>query len=186
MVSYSVEKLLCIDVEATCWENKKAPIGQTKDIIEIGIALIDTRTLQVEINKSFIVKPERSKISKYCNDLTSLTQNEVDSGISFKKACEEIREFNPKAIPWLSWGNEDRRLFEQQCRETSVEYPFGPRHIDFKSHFAILHGLFKEVSLKEALEIGNVTPIGKTHSGKYDALNTAYLYINAIKRFRGQ
>lgn len=37
-----LDKVLVIDLEATCWENEP-PKGQKSEIIEIGVALVDVK-----------------------------------------------------------------------------------------------------------------------------------------------
>src|SRR3954452_20346901 len=76
--------MLVVDVECTCWPAPgDPPKGQHSDIIEIGLALIDVAGLQVLQTGTLLVKPERSSVSEYCTQLTTLTQAQVDQGVSF-------------------------------------------------------------------------------------------------------
>ena len=57
-----LDKIIVIDVEATCWEG--VPLaGMESDIIEIGICLLDVQSGEITNNKGILVKPERSTIS---------------------------------------------------------------------------------------------------------------------------
>ena len=53
--------LLIVDLEATCWENRMAPAGETQsihnsEIIEFGCALA-TRAGELLDSQSFLVRP---------------------------------------------------------------------------------------------------------------------------------
>ena len=40
-MSIRKDKLLVVDLEATCWEGYNAPAGQKNEILEIGVCLLD-------------------------------------------------------------------------------------------------------------------------------------------------
>jgi len=42
-MSKKLDKILVIDVEATCWQGKN-PAGESNEIIEIGICVLETAT----------------------------------------------------------------------------------------------------------------------------------------------
>lgn len=65
--------ILIIDLEATCWENDRIPHGQKVDIIEIGICELNRTTKAISNKQSIYVIPERSKINKFCTELTGIT-----------------------------------------------------------------------------------------------------------------
>lgn len=37
----TTNEIIIVDLEATCWENDRIPIGQKVDIIEMGICKLD-------------------------------------------------------------------------------------------------------------------------------------------------
>ena len=65
--------ILIVDVECTCWPTEPPP-GETSEIIEIGLALVDVPALQILQTGDIMVRPQRSKVSDYCTQLTTLTQ----------------------------------------------------------------------------------------------------------------
>lgn len=86
-----------IDLEATCWEGDVPP-GQVNEIIEIGVCVLNTGTLERTEKRSILVRPERSKVSEFCTRLTSLTPEMVAGGLSFAEACEVLRrDFHAEA-----------------------------------------------------------------------------------------
>jgi inhibitor of KinA sporulation pathway (predicted exonuclease) len=75
-----------VDVEATCWEGQPPP-GQVSEIIEIGLTVVDLEQRARLAKHRILVRPQRSKVSAFCTELTSLTQDEVDQGVTFAAAC---------------------------------------------------------------------------------------------------
>ncbi len=169
-----LDKIVVIDVEATCWERKPPP-GEKSEIIEIGVCVLDLITGKRESRESILVKPEQSTISEYCTQLTTLTKDLIDSkGVSFSKACRYLRQkYKTRERPWASYGDYDRRQFERQCRDRGVPYPFGPKHLNVKLLFALLRGLRTEVGMAESLKMMNIPLEGTHHRGVDDAWNIA-------------
>src|SRR2546429_402632 len=79
------------------------------------------------------------------------------------------QEYASKERVWASYGDYDRRVFERQCREFQVEYPFGVRHLNIKTLFALVHALPFEPELAEALGIMKLPLEGTHHRGGDDA-----------------
>lgn len=184
MAKKILDQVLIVDVEATCWEGP-APEGQESEIIEIGLCTLDVASGERLEKRSILVKPQRSRVSPFCTQLTSLTQSMVDHGISFMKACTILRqEYASKERVWASYGDYDRRTFERQCREFQVEYPFGVRHLNIKTLFALVHALQFEPGMAEALRIMNLPLEGTHHRGGDDAWNIAGILAELLKRCR--
>jgi inhibitor of KinA sporulation pathway (predicted exonuclease) len=100
-----VDKIVVVDIEATCWEGK-APENQKNEIIEVGICTLDVSTYQIEDVDGIIIKPKYSKVSEFCTSLTGLTQEIVDKGCSFQEACKILRsKYRTKLRAWGSWGD---------------------------------------------------------------------------------
>jgi inhibitor of KinA sporulation pathway (predicted exonuclease) len=179
-----LDQLLIIDVEATCWEGP-VPEDQESEIIEIGLCTLDVITGERAEKRSILVKPERSRVSPFCTQLTTLTQEMVDQGVTFMKACTILRqEYASKERVWASYGDYDRRMFERQCQEFQVEYPFGVRHLNIKTLFALMDGLRGEVGLAEALRRLNMPLEGTHHRGGDDAWNIGGIFVELMKRYR--
>lgn len=168
-----LDKIVVVDIESTCWEGDP-PAGQTAEIIEIGVCLLSTTTWQRESRHSILVKPERSTVSTFCTELTTLTQAQVDTGISFASACQQLRHtFQTRERTWASYGDYDRRQFERQCKAWGIGYPFGVSHINVKNLYALRQGLSQEVGLQEAANRWGWQLEGTYHRGDDDAWNIA-------------
>jgi len=177
-----LDKIVVVDVETTCWDGDP-PKGETNEIIEIGVCLLDIKSLERERKTSILVCPTRSKVSPFCTKLTTLTQQDVDSGTSFAEACARLaREFDTPNRTWASYGDYDRGAFERQCRDMGIRYPFGKTHINVKNLFAIKNQLPREVGMDEALKILDISLEGTHHRGGDDAWNIASILKRVLER----
>lgn len=183
-MSKKLDQILVIDLEATCWDGP-IPTGQRSEIIEIGICPLELHTGRRLEKRSIIVKPTQSTISPFCTQLTTLTQAMVDQGTPFTMACEILRkEYLSRDRVWASFGDYDRTMFQEQCKHTGVPYPFGPRHLNVKTLFALARGLPSEVGMAAALELENLPLVGTHHRGDDDAWNIAEILNQLMKRLR--
>jgi inhibitor of KinA sporulation pathway (predicted exonuclease) len=166
-----------VDVEATCWEGNP-PEGQVNEIIEIGLTVVDIEARERVSKNRILVRPEHSTVSAFCTELTSLTQTEVDSGVSFAQACAMLSdEFEAGQRGWASWGDYDRKQFLRQCEATDVPYPFGARHINAKAAHADAFGLRRRLGMAQALAMAELPLEGRHHRGDDDAWNIAALVL---------
>ena len=175
------DQIIVIDIESTCWEDPQISnfwedpqISNLSEIIEIGISPVSTKSGEILEGKDIIVKPEHSKVSEFCTKLTTLTQDDVDSGISFKDACDIlINECSSKKYIWASYGNYDKYQFYDQCERENIEYPFVKAHINVKLLFALRYSLKREVGMDRALKLLGLPLIGTHHRGGDDSRNIA-------------
>jgi len=177
------ENVIVIDLEATCWENGKMPNNGVMEVIEIGICVVSTLTMEISNKQSIYVFPERSEISEFCTSLTGITSSLLEEkAISFSNACKKIKEeYNSGDCVWGSYGEFDRKLLQKQCEQMGVEYPMGARHINIKDLFALKRKLVRPKGLTKALRIINEPFEGIHHSGADDAYNTAKILVWMLK-----
>lgn len=179
-----LDHLLVIDLEATCWDGPP-PAGEVSEVIEIGVCPLELSTGRRLAKRSLLIKPTRSRISEFCTRLTALTPEQVAGGITFTEACEVLRrEYQSRDRVWASFGDYDRTMFQKQCEATGVPYPFGPRHLNVKTLFAIASGLPHEVGMGEALSLLGVPLEGIHHRGDDDAWNIAGILAGLVAKLR--
>lgn len=185
-VAKRLDQILVIDIESTCWETT-IPDGQESEIIEIGICTLDIASGQRLEKDSILVKPSRSQVSKFCTQLTTLTQEQVEQGISFQQACSILKKnYLSKERVWASYGDYDRRQFERQCQYFNISYPFGTRHLNVKTLLAMIYVLPEEIGMDTALELLNLPLEGTHHRGVDDAWNIAGILSKLILRARSE
>ncbi|MDX1993622.1 MAG: 3'-5' exonuclease [bacterium] len=168
--------LVVVDVEATCWKDNKNPPGEQSEIIEIGVCLLNLETLERGDRRSLLLKPTRSKVSPFCTELTSITPEMVEDGMSFAEACAILEsDFGTKNRLWGSWGGYDQKMFAAQCPSFGVPYPFAEQHVNLKTLFAEKLSLKRAVGMASALQMVGFPLDGKHHRGDDDAWNIARL-----------
>jgi len=182
-----LDKIIVVDIETTCWRQDEWPKLEDgskvrSEIIEIGICLLDIRSKVVSENKGFIIKPERTEVSKFCENLTTLKQEDVDKGQSLVSAISTITDIYkaPKRV-WSSYGFFDKNHVSQECYDKRIKYPFSQRHINVKTLFAVKNELREEVGMARALDMLKIQPIGIHHRGVDDAANIAKILAVTIE-----
>ncbi|MBW4887244.1 MAG: 3'-5' exonuclease KapD, partial [Bacillus sp. (in: Bacteria)] len=102
--------LLIIDFEFTMPEGKYHPQNFFPEIIEAGIV----KAVHDEVVETFssYIKPKKfPKLTRRCKKFLSITQEQVDQGITFNALIEKLRELDPdqnSAI--ITWGNMDMKV----------------------------------------------------------------------------
>lgn len=169
-----LDKIVVIDIESTCWEGP-IPENMVSEIIEVGVALLDVNTGEISDNRGILVKPERSTVSMFCTELTTITQEMLDNeGILFKDACSILKkQYLSQSRAWASFGAYDLKQFQRQCKDMGIGYPFSPSHINVKTLFALKNKLVQEQGMAEALSTLNIPLEGIHHRGVDDANNIA-------------
>lgn len=175
-----LDKIIIVDLEATCWRGHP-PEGQENEIIEIGVCLLDIHSGDISEIQGILVKPSRSTVSAFCTELTTLTQAQVDEGISFQEACKLLRShYKSRQRVWASYGDYDRRQVQKQCESREVPYPFGRRHINVKTLCAIRNKWPHEIGMDKALKHLEIPLHGTHHRGVDDAFNIAHILRTLI------
>jgi len=173
--------LLVIDVEATCDENARLVARHEMEIIEIGGVLLDTTTFETVAEVATFVRPVRRPIlTRFCKELTTITQADVEKAPRFPEAITLVRDVivnhgGPSDVLFASWGDYDRNQFVQDARFHRVSLPFGTQHLNLKREFSERFGITKKLGMSQALSRAGLKPKGTHHRGIDDARNIARL-----------
>lgn len=178
----TTDKIIIIDLEATCWQSQ-VPQGQENEIIEIGLAVLDSQTGEITKNQGILIKPQRSSVSSFCTELTTITQDLLDkNGVSFEEAIEKlVDEYNPDLYTWASYGQYDLNMLKKQCKSFGIPYPMADEHINVKTWFGEKFGLQKPTGMNGALHLLNIPLEGTHHRGIDDAKNIAKILNWCLK-----
>ncbi|KAF9448333.1 hypothetical protein P691DRAFT_729758 [Macrolepiota fuliginosa MF-IS2] len=144
-VQQPYDALLILDVEATCFQG--TDFNYPNEIIEFPICLMKwqdrDRTMQasklhvVDEFRSFVRPTWRPTLSAFCTELTSITQDQVDSAPLFPQVLKSVRAFLVKnglidgttgrrliRFCWCSDGPFDIRDFvAKQCFISKIPVP---------------------------------------------------------------
>jgi inhibitor of KinA sporulation pathway (predicted exonuclease) len=166
---------LIVDLEATCSDDGTVP-RQEMEIIEIGAVMQSSRTFEIESEFQTFVRPVRHlELTRFCTELTGITQEQVAGGSPFREAIEAMKQWMD---PWgdalfCSWGDYDRNHFLQDCAYHGVAYPFRSGHLNLKAEFARALGQSKKQGIADALRKLGLEFEGSHHRGLDDARNIA-------------
>lgn len=174
-------RLLCVDVELTCWEGPP-PEGEVAEIIALGIVDLRTDDLEIRREQLFLVKPSLSRISPFCSTLTGITPKEVAKAPTLPDALRQVRKTFAQG-DWCAWGQDDV-LIRESCERTGAELPFPGRFHDLAAQVRMLLGLTYRLGLDEALERFNLDFEGQPHDALADARNLARLHMEISRRLR--
>ncbi|MGQ7275759.1 exonuclease domain-containing protein [Marinobacter sp. V034] len=176
--------LLVVDLEATCWENRKTPAGEPQtnhnmEIIEFGCALAK-RNGELLDSQSFLVRPTvNPELSEFCTSLTGITQPMVDAAPNLPEACRMIDAWLGKPhddFIWCSWGNYDRLHIQAEGEKYGafpmiMKYP----HLNLKRIWRRTTGQKRKNGMIHALEYHGLALEGRHHRGVDDARNMVRL-----------
>ena len=186
LVLPTTEKVLVIDLEATCWVNNASrPAGEQSEIIEVGWALLNVLSNTLLRTGTILVKPIHSSVSKFCTQLTTITQEMVDTeGVTLKEAFDFlVDELGSKDLSWASYGDWDKKMVRQECKVFNLPYPFGKTYTNIEA-------LFKELYSGHRGDYGMATVYkavlgkqieGTHHRGGDDAKNIAVMLGELLK-----
>jgi inhibitor of KinA sporulation pathway (predicted exonuclease) len=179
------DKIIVIDIEATCWETKEETLLNQREIIEIGVCKLILSTGQIENQQSFYIQPEVSEVSDYCTQLTGITKEKLDKeGITLQKALKKINaKYSAKYRTYAGYGEFDREIIEAECKAKAIENPFRNEYLNIKTLFSLTHLQEQSKGLVKELELVGIPFEGNNHSGADDAYNAAkLLYTILIKK----
>ena len=180
------DSLIVVDIEATCWDTPQPPPNQRREIIEIGICLLDLSSFELSDTRSILVRPSHSTISEFCTNLTTLSAEMLDTeGILFDEACQMmVDDFQSDQRLWGSWGSFDRRIFQEQCAFSNVTYPFSDKYVNIKTLYSKLYNNRQPIGMRGALDQLELKLTGTHHRGVDDAVNITRI-LRLILQQRG-
>jgi inhibitor of KinA sporulation pathway (predicted exonuclease) len=178
----TAKTILCVDIEATCWEGRppnKFPETRN-EIIEIGITPIDIKTKTIGPSRAIIVTPPTTEISEFCTRLTTITPEFVEEyGIPFAEAMNILStEYKAGRNIFASWGDYDRRSFEKNCTWNKVPNPWSNMNLNVKALYAAKMGY--TCGLSSAVDDFGLTFQGTHHRGVDDSLMVAKILVKLL------
>lgn len=175
----------------------------SRKIIQVGAVVGNIETGQILDRFSVFVNP-KEKIAKSITELTKITQEDVDNGLTLEEAYYQLRAFHEKHSSFINpitWGGGDSQEILNQLTKPLLykllvffklkdpidfAWCFGRRWIDVKTMFVswrfanrqqIQGGLAKSL-LKVGLRFH-----GQKHNARDDAENTFHMYRRMLELF---
>ncbi len=158
----------------------------SKSIIQIGIAIGHLESGLILESSSYIINA-KEELNPFIVNLTGITQNQVNNGITLDEAYKHIVELHKEYQCFrncLTWGGGDSDTLRQQLGLDTEKFIFGRRWIDAKTVYisrCFARGEKSQAGLSKAMTRSGLEFIGKAHDAEYDAINTFLLYFNLLK-----
>ncbi|RPK19982.1 3'-5' exonuclease [Paenibacillus xylanexedens] len=183
---------IIFDLEATC--GKEIPDGES-EIIEIGAVKLNDKLEIVDEFQSFIRPVLHPQITYFCEELTSITQADVNNAPSFEDAYHEFIRWcgvieSPtgpiKNAPFTlcSWGYYDKKMLKTDCNRWGVPHNEFTNHISVKHQHGPLIGIKHGVGMASALQKLGIPLDGTHHRGIDDARNIAKIFVNIFPNLK--
>jgi len=175
----SLSTYIIIDFEATC-TNAEEFDRDEMEIIEFGVAAVDATTLLPVAEFSSFVRPVRNpKLTEFCRQLTTITQDDVDNAEEFSVVLDNFSDWLSafEQPLFCSWGKYDFNQLHRDCEYHGVDYPFASNdHVNLKQRFVKSRPIkMRQVGLARAMKIAGIPLAGTLHRGIDDARNMAKL-----------
>lgn len=176
---------LIVDLEATCCDDESFPRNEM-ETIEIGAVMVNSQ-LSIIGEFSIFIKPIRNaKLTDFCKQLTTITQEDVDSAPFYEDAIKEFQIWlsDYDTYEFCSWGDFDRNLLERDDAYHNLKPSITAKHVNIKKLFAKQQGIKRPCGVGKALGRVGLTFDGTQHRGIDDARNMARLssYIFGDKK----
>ncbi|ELU02084.1 hypothetical protein CAPTEDRAFT_224647 [Capitella teleta] len=184
--------LIVLDFESTCWQDTKF---KPQEIIEFPAVLLNTSNGEIEAHfQKYVVPLEYPILSAFCQQLTGITQAQVDDGIpinhclrSFTTWLQKIKQernlvFNSvtdatsKGCTFVTWSDWDLGVcLRNECRRKQLRCPAELNSwIDLRAAYKTFYGR-QPNGLNGSLKDLGMDYDGREHCGLDDAKNTAKL-----------
>jgi inhibitor of KinA sporulation pathway (predicted exonuclease) len=150
------------------------PIHLRGEIIEIGaVRLNPDLTLGEEF--TIDVKPVFFRQIHYqVKKITGFDKERLSHGVSFPEAIKKFREFCGEDVTFITWGNDDQGIFEQNIIIHDLDWDWVSDWLNLQLIYNVQTGGDKnQKSLSEAMEHFGIEQTRTAHDALGDAYNTA-------------
>lgn len=165
------------DLEATCWEGK--PPQMQQEVIEIGALILNPYGEVEDVFNSFVQPVVHPFLSHYCQQLTSITQLNVNRAPRFPEVTDlflDWAESFDDDFVLCSWGSFDRKLLINNCDLHRLDWDWVDPHMNLKHQYHQIKRQRRMIGLKSAVEREGFEFTGIHHRAISDAENLAKIF----------
>lgn len=176
-----MDRIAIIDLECTCDDTGEIIPRHEMEIVEIGCVIADIEGNTYNEFNCFIKPVIHPTLTPFCTKLTSITQEQVNQGLTLEKALTELDDFlfNENIKQWGSWGGFDANQIRKDIRNNKLRETLFPflklPHINISAEYVKKNKLHKKVGVRKALGQNKMDFIGIPHRGIDDVRNIARL-----------
>ncbi len=152
----------------------RLPIHLRGEIIEIGAVRLNA---DLTLGEEFTIdiRPVYFRQIHYrVKQITGFDKERLSHGVSFPEAVKKFREFCGDDVTFLTWGSDDRGIFEQNIIIHDLEWDWIADWINMQLIYNVQTGGDKnQTSLSDAMEHFSIEQTRRAHDALGDAYNTA-------------
>ena len=132
------------------------------------------------------MKPEYGRLDEFVKNLTAITEEQLEQSSNLRAVIDRFDKWLAgRECIAVSWSEEDlvqlsNEMRQKRIRNHRIEKLFD-HWIDMQKSFCDMLTEPKAISLKNALELASIKPVGQLHNGLFDANNTALLFAKIAK-----
>ncbi|KAJ3098450.1 hypothetical protein HDU97_003991 [Phlyctochytrium planicorne] len=180
-----MKHLLVLDFEATCGPSVPK---EDAEIIEFPIVVVNIESKSIVDSFQTYVRPTiHPTLDPFCTELTGITQDQVDNGMSFPDALAAATQFSKqywdhKSV-FVTCGDWDLRtmLPLQLNREGLTADKIFEKYVNVKTAFGTVYQKSMGKGMTGMLDHLNITLEGRHHSGIDDSRNIAKICIRLME-----
>lgn len=170
--------IIICDLEATCWDrSEREQTVAMMEIIEIGAVKTDITGQPFDSFTTFVQPVENPTLSNYCQNLTHISQADVDNAPQYPVAVDLFNDWmgDVTGYIWASWGNYDHSQFISEFNRHAIapNLMWIP-HVNLKRPWRKTTKHSRQ-GLQAALTLHGYQFEGVPHRGVDDAKNIARL-----------
>jgi len=169
------------DLEATCWRGR--PPSDVQEIIEIGAVMVNSYGEVEGAFNQFVRPVVNPRLSMFCQELTSIEQEDVDRAKTFIEVCEEFQDWGlmfDEDYVLCSWGAFDKRMLISDCELHGMEHDWVNPHINLKKQYREIKRLKNARGLRRTVESEGFEFTGIPHRAISDAENLAKVFTKHL------
>lgn len=172
---------IVLDLEATCFKDGKI----VNEIIEIGAVMLNEKLERVKTFQIFVKPIINPRLTPFCVQLTSITQEQVDNGMTFSEAVNRfVKWIGDEEYCLCSWGFYDKKQLMQDCQLHKLPTRWIQPHISIKHQFTEIMSLGRGVGMMKALKMLKLEHRGIHHRADSDADNIAEIFIKIYPQLK--
>ena len=175
-----MDKYVVLDLEmCNVVGEAKETLGTGKELIQIGAVLLDDKYNVID-HFDTLVKPEYGAIDRKIEELTKISQKDVENAPSTYEALKMLSDWIPDDSTLVTWSENDAIQIDDELYYKDLDLPkiyrYIEEYIDCQELFSGKMHTSKKYQLSEALLIANIDFDENIHNAHVDAYNTGLLF----------
>ncbi|MBT2758249.1 3'-5' exonuclease KapD [Mesobacillus foraminis] len=169
------KRAIFIDFEFTMPDRHGRRKGFYQEIIEAGIVLVENGQI-VEQFSSYVAPIRFPVLSERCKSFLNITQEQVDTGISFQELVNRLGRMGQLPASIITWGNMDMKVLRHNCQQAGLLFPLKGAEVDLSMEYKRFFGDQNQTGLWKAVQEYGREGTGRHHRALDDALTTYHIY----------